>query len=86
MKNLCNTASLDEEKTMPLIESLGRVYDDKGWGYTQAQWGLERLFFQTSVATVIGFFGRNGHWAGYLAVAGRNLLAQISVRISPFGV
>ena len=25
-------------------------------------------------------------WAGYLAVAGLNLLAQISDRISPFGV
>ena len=35
MKNLCNTASLDDEKTVPLIESLGRVYGNKGWGYTQ---------------------------------------------------
>ena len=34
MKNLCNTASLDNEKTVPLIKSLERVYGDKGWGYT----------------------------------------------------
>ena len=32
------------------------------------------------------FFGWNGHWAGYLAVAGLNLLAQISDRISPGSV
>ena len=38
----------------------------------------ESLFFQTSVAMVIVFWLK---WAGYL-----NLLAQISDRISPFGV
>ena len=43
-----------------------------------------RVFFkQTSVAIVIVFWLK---WAGYLAVAGLNLLAQISDRISPFGV
>ena len=41
------------------------------------------LFLQTSVVIVIGFWLK---WAGYLAVAGLNLLAQISDRISPFGV
>ena len=35
-------------------------------------------------AIVIVFFWLK--WAGYLAVAGLNLLAQISDRISPFGV
>ena len=40
----------------------------------------ESLFFkQTSVAIVIVFWLK---WAGYLAVAGLNLLAQISERIS----
>ena len=40
-------------------------------------------FFQTSVAIVIVFWLK---WAGYLAVACLNILAQISDRISPFGV
>ena len=46
------------------------------------QWGesfSKHLWF----AIVIVFWLK---WAGYLAVAGLNLLAQISDRISPFGV
>ena len=43
-----------------------------------------RVFFpKTSVAIVILFWLK---WAGYLAVAGLNLLAQLSDRISPSGV
>ena len=43
-----------------------------------------RVFFpKTSVAIVILFWLK---WAGYLAVAGLNLLAQLSDRISPYGV
>ena len=41
---------------------------------------VERVFFpKTSVAIVILFWLK---WAGYLAVAGLNLLAQLSDRIS----
>ena len=47
-----------------------------------AQWE-ESFFPKTSVAIVILFWLK---WAGYLAVAGLNLLAQISDRISPYGV
>ena len=43
-----------------------------------------RVFFpKTSVTIVILFWLK---WAGYLAVAGLNLLAQLSDRISPYGV
>ena len=43
-----------------------------------------RVFFpKTSVAIVILFWLK---WAGYLAVAGLNLLVQLSDRISPYGV
>ena len=46
-----------------------------------------RVFFQTYVVCYFYCFsGWNGHWAGYLAVAGLNIPAQISDRISPFGV
>ena len=47
-----------------------------------AQWE-ESFFPKTSVAIVILFWLK---WAGYLAMAGLNLLAQISDRISPSGV
>ena len=47
-----------------------------------AQWE-ESFFPKTSVAIVILFRLK---WAGYLAMTGLNLLAQISDRISPFGV
>ena len=46
------------------------------------QWE-ESFFPKTSVAIVILFWLI---WAGYLAVAGLNLLAQLSDRISPSGV
>ena len=50
------------------------------WAITQ--W--EQSFFpKTSVAIVILFWLK---WAGYLAMAGLNLLAQLSDRISPYGV
>ena len=49
---------------------------------TLAQWE-ESFFPKTSVAIVILFWLK---WAGYLAVAGLNLLAQLSDRISPYGV
>ena len=48
----------------------------------KSQWE-ESFFPKTSVAIVILFWLK---WAGYLAVAGLNLLAQISDRISPYGV
>ena len=47
-----------------------------------AQWG-ESYSKQTSVAIVIVFWLK---WAGYLAVAGLNLLVQIFNRISPGSV
>ena len=47
-----------------------------------AQWE-ESFFPKTSVAIVILFWLK---WAGYLAVAGLNLLAQLSDRRSPYGV
>ena len=47
-----------------------------------AQWE-ESFFPKTSVAIVILFWLK---WAGYLAMAGLNLLAQLSDRISPYGV
>ena len=50
-----------------------------GW---HPQWE-ESFFPKTSVAIVILFWLK---WAGYLAVAGLNLLAQLSDRISPSGV
>ena len=50
--------------------------------YWYAQWE-ESFFPKTSVAIVILFWLK---WAGYLAVAGLNLLAQLSDRISPSGV
>ena len=46
------------------------------------QWE-ESFFPKTSVAIVILFWLK---WAGYLAVAGLNLLAQLFNRRSPFGV
>ena len=49
---------------------------------TTAQWE-ESFFTKISVAIVILFWLK---WAGYLAVAGLNLLAQLSDRISPSGV
>ena len=48
----------------------------------KAQWE-ESFFPKASVAIVILFWLK---WAGYLAVAGLNLLAQLSDRISPYGV
>ena len=46
-----------------------------------AQW--EEYFFpKTSVAIILFWL----KWAEYLAVAGLNLLAQLSDRISPYGV
>ena len=50
--------------------------------YVTSQWE-ESFFPKTSVAIVILFWLK---WAGYLAVAGLNLLAQLSDRISPSGV
>ena len=47
-----------------------------------AQWE-ESFFPKTSVAIVILFWLK---WAGYLAMAGLNLLAQLSDRRSPSGV
>ena len=47
-----------------------------------SQWE-ESFFSKTPVAIVILFWLK---WAGYLAMAGLNLLAQISDRISPYGV
>ena len=46
------------------------------------QWE-ESFFPKTSVTIVILFWLK---WAGYLAVAGLNLLAQLSDRRSPYGV
>ena len=43
----------------------------------------ESLFPNSVVSIVIVFWLK---WAGYLAVVGLNLLAQISDRISPYGV
>ena len=51
-------------------------------GLRIAQWE-EKFFSKTSVAIVILFWLK---WAGYLAMAGLNLLAQLSDRISPYGV
>ena len=48
----------------------------------RAQWE-ESFFPKTSVTIVILFWLK---WAGYLAVAGLNLLAQLSDRRSPYGV
>ena len=45
--------------------------------------GKSLFFPKTSVAIVILFWLK---WAGYLAMAGLNLLAQLSDRISPSGV
>ena len=45
--------------------------------------GKSLFFPKTSVAIVILFWLE---WAGYLAMAGLNLLAQLSDRISPYGV
>ena len=45
--------------------------------------GKSLFFPKTSVAIVILFWLK---WAGYLAVAGLNLLAQLSDRRSPYGV
>ena len=50
--------------------------------HKSTQW-KESFFSKTSVAIVILFWL---NWAGYLAVAGLNLLAQLSDRISPSGV
>ena len=50
--------------------------------FAVTQWE-ESFFPKTSVAIVILFWLK---WAGYLAVAGLNLLAQLSDRISPSGV
>ena len=44
----------------------------------------ESLFPKNYLWPLLLFFWLK--WAGYLAVAGLNLLAQISDRISPFGV
>ena len=49
---------------------------------TCARWE-ESFFPKTSVAIVILFWLK---WAGYLAVAGLNFLAQLPDRISPSGV
>ena len=51
-------------------------------GSANAQWE-ESFFPKTSVTIVILFWLK---WAGYLAVAGLNLLAQLSDRRSPYGV
>ena len=48
----------------------------------KAQWE-ESFFPKTSVTIVILFWLK---WAGYLAVAGLNLLAELSDRIRPNGV
>ena len=44
----------------------------------------EESLFSNKLLWPLLFFGLK--WAEYLAVAGLNLLAQISDRISPFGV
>ena len=44
----------------------------------------ETLFPNKHLWSLLLFFWLK--WAGYLAVAGLNLLAQISDRISPYGV
>ena len=45
--------------------------------------GKSLIFPKTSVTIVILFWLK---WAGYLAVAGLNVLAQLSDRRSPYGV
>ena len=45
---------------------------------------VRRVFFQTLCFAIVIVFWLK--WTGYLAVAGLNLLAQKSDRISPFGV
>ena len=50
--------------------------------FALAQW-IESFSKHLWVAFVVVFLAE---WAGYLAVAGLNLLAQISDRISPSGV
>ena len=62
--------SLSERRTMPFNSP------------THAQWE-ESFFPKTSVAIVILFWLK---WAGYLAMAGLNLLAQLSDRRSPSGM
>jgi len=64
-----------------------RLFAGSVWPWPQgqaevAQWE-ESFFPKTSVAIVILFWLK---WAGYLAMAGLNLLAQLSDRISPYGV
>ena len=62
------------------------MIEDYFWIFTKiaSNYTVGRVFFpKTSVAIVILFWLK---WAGYLAVAGLNLLAQISDRISPGSV
>ena len=59
-----------------------RYYCPLGRGRGTAQWE-ESFFPKTSVAIVFLFWLK---WAGYLALAGLNLLAQLSDRSSPYGV
>ena len=62
-------------------------FDSEYWNFLSfgpntAQWG-ESFSKQTSVAIVIVFWLK---WAGYLAVAGLNLLPLLSDRVSPGSV
>ena len=50
--------------------------------YTKLHSG--KSFFPKTSVTIVIFFWLE--WAGYLAVAGLNLLAQLSDRRSPYGV
>ena len=82
----------EREKDQSLAKRSGKRKDsgissanpDQVWSLILFCGTLGRVFFpKTSVAIVILFWLK---WAGYLAMAGLNLLAQISDRISPYGV
>ena len=63
-------------------EKGGNLCIKPGLFLARSQWE-ESFFPKTSVAVVILFWLKR---AGYLAMAGLNLLAQLSDRISPSGV
>ena len=69
------TSQASSQSMVDLSELLGTDHSGSTVG---------RVFFpKTSVTIVILFWLK---WAGYLAMAGLNLLAQLFDRISPYGV
>ena len=66
------------------VQDLQMLYlQDNSAAHLTVHSGKSLFSPKTSVAIVILFWLK---WAGYLAMAGLNLLAQISDRISPYGV